>query len=335
MRPSSREHRRTPGGLARARLSFKAISPLGAAALLLVAGAGLAAGQTPVRIETGPGSVTVFWDAQPLLRYQSRPRPNKPYVESLYSPGGLNVLRDSPADHKHHHGLMFAVAVDGVDFWSETPTSGRQLDQGTSQSVRLAEAHRAPPQPPPAAIFTHRIAWASPQATALLEEIRTIEVTRLATGPATLVIWQSRLAPPPGRASCTLTGSPYFGLGMRLAASMDRGGQLFNAEGKSGQAQTNNARAAWTAYGAAVDGKPVTVAMFDLPGNPRPAIWFTMDQPFAYLSATLGLNVKPLVIESSRPAELRYAVAVWDGKVSREAIADLYQKVLTGRFPRK
>ena len=53
-----------------------------------------------------------------LLQYQCTPNPRKSYVKQLCSPAGVNVLRDSPHDHKHHHALMFAVGVDGVDFWA-------------------------------------------------------------------------------------------------------------------------------------------------------------------------------------------------------------------------
>ena len=46
------------------------------------------------------------------------------YIKELFTPGGVQVLRDSPPDHKHHHGLMFAIGVDGVDFWGEETGAG-------------------------------------------------------------------------------------------------------------------------------------------------------------------------------------------------------------------
>src|SRR5690606_22625381 len=52
--------------------------------------------------------------------------PFKPYVRELTTPSGTNVIRDAPADHLHHHGLMFAVTVDGVNFWEEAASSGVQ-----------------------------------------------------------------------------------------------------------------------------------------------------------------------------------------------------------------
>ncbi|MFH1923662.1 MAG: DUF6807 family protein, partial [Planctomycetota bacterium] len=125
-----------------------------------------------------------------------------------------------------------------------------------------------------------------------------------------------------------LSATTYFGQGNRLVHSMDKGGRLQNADGNHAEERTNNARSAWCAYSAAADGKPVTVAMFDCPANPRyPATWFTMDSAFAYLAATLNLSKEPLVIESGEPLELRYAVALWDGHVDSERIEKLYRQL--------
>ena len=95
-----------------------------------VGGAVSALAEGPLRLSVEPSTVTVASGERPILVYRYVENPAKPYVEKFFSPSGVNVLRDSPADHKHHHGLMFAVAVDGVDFWSENPNCGRQLHRG-------------------------------------------------------------------------------------------------------------------------------------------------------------------------------------------------------------
>ncbi|MCR4411519.1 MAG: PmoA family protein [Thermoguttaceae bacterium] len=301
------------------------------AAVALLAPAVSALAQDGIHVNQEPSSITVLWGKEPLLRYQTAPNPGKPYVHSLFSPAGVNVLRDSPADHKHHHGLMFAVAVDGVDFWSETPQCGKQMDCGARPEARGGRTPVKKLDDLTSGVVVQELEWTAPDGKVLLNERRTVQAGRLPEGPATLVVWRAKLEAPKGKASVTLSGSPYFGLGMRFVASMDQGGRFFNADGKTGVAGTNDARSAWCAYAANADGKPVTVAMFDLPGNPRhPARWFTMDQGFAYLAATLNLNKEPLVIESVKPMELGYAVAVWDGTVDATAVGKLYQQVLGG-----
>lgn len=263
---------------------------------------------------------TVFLNGSPGLVYQATPNPQKPYVAELFSPAGVNLLRDSPVDHKHHHGLMFAVAVDGVNFWEESATSGIQKPTAPPllSQVKTKEATWQ--------VLRQNLQWHSAQGEALLSEERVLATTRLGQPMATLVNWRSLLRLPPGKSSAQLTGSPYFGLGMRFVVSMDKDGRFFNADGQLGVQGTNNARSAWCAYTAKVDGKPVTVAVFDWPKNVRhPATWFTMDQGFAYLSATLNLHKEPLKLQADRPLELRYGVAVWDGQMESATVEKLYR----------
>ena len=267
---------------------------------------------------------------RPVLEYQVAPNPRKPYVKQMLTPGGINVLRDSPDDHRHHHALMFAVSVDGVDYWSEHDGCGRQVSRHANR-----EASRQVEGPFVGGAtgfgaygsFTQSLNWTDPggQKT-LLQEERTIWVHGLYDVPATLVTWRSRLAPPPGKDTVTLTGSSYFGLGMRFLTSMDTGGHFQNADGAKDVKGTNAARSAWCAYTASVNGKPVTVAMFDDKANSRqPATWFTMEK-FAYVSATLNLHKQPLKVEAGKPLDLRYGVALWDGKVDKARIDKLYRR---------
>jgi len=293
------------------------------AGILFLAGAA-AYGQADLRVEADQSAVVFKLADKPLAKYQYVENPAKPYLAELYSPGGVNVLRDSPIDHKHHHGLMFAVAVDGVDFWAEGDKYGLQKHREGEEPRVIERDDRS------WAVGTQKLDWvAPPNDKLLLQETRTMVVSRVTDSKATLVGGQLVLETPPGKDSVTLTGSPYFGLGMRFVQSMDKDGTFLNADGKTGVKGTNEARSAWCAYSASADGKPVTVAMFDLPQNPRhPATWFTMDEGFAYMAATLNLSKEPLKIQSGKPLVLRYAVAVWDGKVEKAQIDQLYQRVV-------
>jgi hypothetical protein len=273
-------------------------------------------------VSADAASVTIKVGTQPLLVYRYVENPAKPYLAQLFTPAGVNVLRDSPADHKHHHGVMFAVAVDGVDFWSENPNCGHQRHQVGQEPGTFVQDGQT------WAGGVQEIEWVAPDGKLLLNERRSMAARRVAEGPATVVLWKTELSAPAGRGPAKLTGAAYFGLGMRFVQSMDKGGEHFNSDGKTGVAGTNNVRAAWSAYTAAADGKPVTVAMFDSPNNPRhPATWFTMDQGFAYVAATLDLSKEPLVIEAGKPLVLRYGVAAWDGKADAAAVADLYKRL--------
>jgi hypothetical protein len=272
---------------------------------------------------------------QPLFRYRHADVPMKPYVDQLFSPAGVQVLRDSPHDHKHHHALMFALAADGVDFWAELPECGTQKQRSLKTINQLALIPNGQWQK--RAGLAEELDWTSPASKqTLLVERREVCVlgifdTKDADLGATLVDWQSQLEAPPGKDSVKLTGGHYFGLGIRFLQSMD-GGQFFYADDKPGEIIRGDEQltpAKWCAYTAKADGKPVTVALFDHPKNVRyPAKMFTMTQPFAYLSATRNEWKQPITLEAGKPLELHYAVAVWDGKVDKPTVERLYQRWL-------
>ena len=285
----------------------------------------LAAGavaQEPFAIKHGDETIMVSSAGRPVIEYQLASKPKKSYVSKLFSSAGAQILRDAPHDHLHHHSLMFAVAVDGVDFWSENDTCGSQRPVGGAD-IKTPSSDR-----PKGATIAHRLDWMAANASdVLLIESRTVAVSRTENSGPTMLVWKCRLSPPPGKKSVTLTGSTYFGLGARFTESMDADGLFQNADGKTGVEDTNDKRSAWCAYSAKADGKPVTVAMFDCPKNPRhPATWFTMDARFAYLAVTLDLSKRPLVVEADKPLELRYGVALWDGQMSKDQINAKYRE---------
>lgn len=277
----------------------------------------------PLRTVVDANRISVMDGAAELLEYRYNDIPFKPYVSKLVTPKGLNVLLDAPHDHLHHHALMFAVAVDGVNFWEETPSAGRQRHDGLRQTDLRAG-------PRSWVGFIEQVHWVDAANHRLLDEQRTIKVGRTGNPGAVLLTWQSRLSVPEGKASVTLSGSHYFGLGMRFIRSMDVNGQFRNLENDPGAVFRGEERltdADWCAYIARTGDKLVTVAMFGHPDNPRhPTTWFTMATPFAYLSATMRLHEEALVVSSGRPLMLGYGVALWDGQIETAVIETMYRK---------
>ncbi len=283
-----------------------------------------------VAIHQDGTSVLATCGERTLMDYCLVANPAKPYVRRLYTPGGVNVLRDQVADHKHHHGLMFAIAADGVNFWEETPGCGREVPQGGSPVSTSAANGTA------RASLGQGLAWIGPKSPApILLEHRTVVVGRSKDGSATLLAWRSTLSAPPERESVKLSGSHYYGLGMRFAVSLNQGGRFFFSADKkaptiiSGNQQVAPAR--WSAYTASAEGKPVTVAIFESPADPRfPSPIFTMLTPFAYQSATLNLWKEPLELKQGHPLDLRYGVALWDGQIEPAAVEAMYQQWVAG-----
>jgi hypothetical protein len=285
-----------------------------------------------LKIVKDASTVSIFEGDRPVLRYRYAGGPMKPYADELISPAGVQILRDSPSDHKHHHGLMFALDVDGINFWEESEANS---GQEKAQPVQLLpettnDAGRAG--------FEQTLTWVDPVANKpMLCERRVVSAYPSAGLGATLIDWRCRLTPPPGKDSVAVGGNHYFGLGMRFLHSMDTGGRFFCADKAIGPILHEDKRLTptkWCAFAAKADGKPVTVAIFDSPDNVRfPGMKFTMLQPFSYLAATLSnvheLAIPPIALKAGRPLELRYGVALWDGDPDAATVEKVYQEWLS------
>ncbi|MDT8301102.1 MAG: PmoA family protein [Sedimentisphaerales bacterium] len=301
----------------------KSISIIVLLSVVFISVTNQALAENPMRITMDENIVSVHTGQRILMQYNYENVPFKPCVHELFTPGSVNVLRDAPADHLHHHALMYAIAVDGINFWEEQQAPGRQSHRSFT-NIRIDKHGDVP-----GVSFTEQLDWVNPRNQELmLKEQRTIKVCQPDDLKVTLLSWQSCLAVPSGKESVTLSGSHYFGLGMRFVESMDTGGQFRNSEGRTGEIVRGDeriTRADWCAYTAKANGKVVTVAMFGHPDNLRhPTHWFTMTKPFAYLSATLNLYREPLKVLSGKPLALRYAVAVWDNRIKEEQIEKVY-----------
>ena len=216
---------------------------------------------------------------------------------------------------------MYALSVDGISFWTETEESGQQRSSSSDSGAPHSSGNWK------AARIRTPILWMSPSDECLLKEKRTLDFYVGDDLDASLLTWQTLLAVPEDRDQVRLHGERYYGLGMRFVESMDKGGRFFNADGATGVEATNDMTSDWCAYSAMADGHPVTVAMFNHPDNPRsPARWFTMDNPFAYLSLTPGLHHEELTLVKGHPLLFRFGVAMWDGHVEAARVAELYGK---------
>lgn len=276
----------------------------------------------PLTVAKDDTTIKISRASKPVLEYRFASVPFKPYVSQMWTPGGLQVLRDSPSDHKHHHSLMFAIAADGVDFWSETPKNGKQISVSLDGPATAAGGVQ----------FAQRLDCVATTGAVVLCERRRIFVHDTQESGATLLTWRSRLAAGPNREVVNLTGSHYFGLGARFLQGMDKIGEFSNATGQPGETVRGDERlvaAKWCAYSAPADGKQVTIAIFDDPKNPRhPAHMFTMGKPFAYLSATRNLWKEPMELKCGAELDLCYGFAVCDGKLATADIEELYQRWL-------
>ena len=271
------------------------------------------------------------FDGKEVYRQKLENNTFKPCVDVLCTPTGRNILRDSPWDHIHHHALMFAIGVNGVDFWGEfDDTRGKQIV--TSSRSRDFWIDGYPNFPKSVRQDKAALDWTIPGGTVVLKETRNITVTCQSDPNATLLTWHSQLTTSDSGTAVTLDGDHYYGLGMRFDESMDKNGRFFandNIEpGEIVRGDERLTQCQWMAYTAKLHDEPVTVAVFDSPKNPRPMLVFTMGEAggaFAYISATVNLFREKLELTKDKPQDFVYGVAVWDGEQTAEAIEKVYQ----------
>jgi len=110
----------------------------------------------------------------------------KPCVDVLCTPSGRNILRDSPWDHIHHHALMFAIGVNGVDFWGEfDDTRGKQIASSVGKFSEMIWQKAGEYRQQQVDITD--LDWVIPDGTVVLEETRKIRVERYHDKDVTLL----------------------------------------------------------------------------------------------------------------------------------------------------
>jgi hypothetical protein len=291
--------------------------------LVLLLGAGrlrLPAAGEPLRVRCG-GSAAVEWtilrgDTR-LLVYRFDPRQYKPYVKELGTIRGDNLLRDAPHDHLHHHGLMYAIRVNGLNFWEESSGSGVQKVVA-SPAPELG----ARPDGRPQATLRQTLHWLAPQdaflpdspALALLVEQRTLVLTVDVAQEEVALQWSSQFEVGGKTNTVVLEGASYFGLGVRFLQELDAFAEPFHPDGAPDLSGTRQEVSPhdWCAVAFARPAAPATLAVFGHPANARGRpTFFTMKRPFAYLSATQALDREPQVHRAGERFRVDYLVTVY------------------------
>ena len=279
----------------------------------------LPAAPAPLWVETKgqADEYTVYHQRQKILVYATSPRQFKPYVKELYTLQDYNVLRDAPLDHLHHHALMYGIRVNGLNFWEETSGCGVQ-----KPIALLKQESGMNAQGLPQIMLRQLIHWVTPAdaflpdttPVALLIEQRTLTLTVDQAQQEVALHWQSDFQVGAKTNHVTLTGANYHGLGLRFQKELDPVAAHFNSESRpdlSGNKQDVSPHK-WGAVSFELPGKKATVVLFGSQDNARGhANFFTMRTPFAYLSATQGLDQEPLVYRSGDKFQLNYLITVY------------------------
>ena len=278
-----------------------------------------------VTVDEGRGELKAQFNGRPVLVYAFGTNQFKPYVRELHGLNGVNVLRDAPADHLHHHGLMYAIRVNGVNFWEERDEPGIQ------KSVRLLDrGTRCDARGRPQAAFTHLIHWVSSvsEAGPLLVERRRITVTVDEAAGEVALRWQGAFEVGRGADKVKLHGSAYNGLGLRLPEAFDHTAKHINSANApyTPEQKWDVTAARWSAVSHAVEGREVMMALFSRSSNKGEPRFFTMLNPFAYLSVTQNLEKQPLEYSMGDSFAVDYLLTVYSEQKSSQFLNERQQR---------
>jgi hypothetical protein len=283
-----------------------------------------AAADPPISIDShlDQGTLEVRYKGRKLLVYAFATNQFKPYVRELYTLRGENVLRDAPPDHLHHHGMMYAVYVNGINFWEERGQPGIQ------QSVTLPWQDRLRPG---WVQCRHAVHWVAPTNTAspLLVENRVLSLKVDESSQEVALRWDSFFT---ARQAVKIHGPNYDGLGLRLPESFNHVATFQNSANRpyTGKNTQNVITAQWTSVSGTLDGRAVMLVLFGRKANAGgDASFFTMLDPFAYLSATQGLDKAPLEYKAGDEFNLSYLLTIYSERKPAEFIqhrGELWEK---------
>jgi hypothetical protein len=293
-----------------------------------------AAADSPLSIDSKieRGELTIRYKGQKLLVYAFATNQFKPYVRELYTLRGENVLRDAPPDHLHHHGMMYALFVNGINFWEEKGAPG--IEQHVELPLTTERIDR---NGKPVAGFTEFIRWLAPTnrnardslEAALLLEQRALTLTVDETNQEVALRWESKFQVGPSAGKVTLHGPNYDGLGLRLPESFNHVAHFQNSADQpyTNKNTQNVIPAQWTSVSGTMAGHDVMLVMFGSKDNERgPGSFFTMLDPFAYLSATQGVDKKPLEYTAGEKFTLRYLLTVYSENKPTDFVRHRYEQ---------
>ncbi len=259
--------------------------------LVFVPLAAAAALSAQVAFDRKDGRIDIAIDGKPFSAFYFGPETPKPYLHPLRAPDGTIVTRGWPmekvpgeqTDHDHHRSMWFSHGeVNGFDFWANEKTQTPREKKGAIVLDRIVNARitGAGEKRGNNGRIRARFHWNAPGSETLLSEDR-IMIFRAATRDR-IVDFDITLTAVAEKVHFGDTKEGAFAV--RVATELEephfrakgipRTGRIVNAEGQTTEANAWGKRSPWVDYSGSIDGKPLGIAIFDHPSNPKhPTYW--------------------------------------------------------------
>ena len=319
-----------------------------------------------VTVKEGDRRVDVTVDGQPFTSYVWPTSLKKPVLYPIRTAKGMLVTRGFPmdprggerVDHPHHVGLWFNYGdVNGIDFWnnSDAIPAEQRPKMGTIVHKAITSAKGGPSE----GVLEVDSDWVMPDGSVILKEhtkyvfgatatTRTIDRITTLTAGATRVdlkdnkegvlgLRVTRALEEPSTKPEVFTdaaGRPT------TVASLDNtgvNGEYLTSEGKRGGAAWGT-RGKWTTLSGKVGDEPVSIAIFDAPGNPGyPTYWHARGyglfaaNPLGQKELSSGKDVLNFAIAPNTTTTFKHRILVVTGGLTAEQAEAEWTKWADGK----
>jgi hypothetical protein len=266
------------------------------------------------------GSAEITVDRKPFANFLME-RVRKPVLSPLFGPNGEAMTQFEPADHIHHRSFWFTHGnVNGHDFWSELPRSGKTV----VKNIHSVSAG------PVSLTFSSDVDWLSRTGEKVTQDVRTYQFYR--ADEIRFVDFSIEFHPQTNDLVFGDDKEGTFGVRVPATMSVDQknnmpSGVLVNAEGLRNAAVWGK-KSPWCDYSGPVEGKEVGIAILDHPTNLRhPTTWHARTyglfcaNPFGLSYFTNKKDNGRHTVRKGERFSLKYRVILHNGDAQRANIA--------------
>ncbi len=306
-----------------------------------------------ITVKESDRRVDVTIGGQPFTAYIWPTTLKKPVLYPIRTAKGTLVTRGFPLDsrpgeridHPHHVGLWFNYGdVNGVDFWnnSDAIEGDRKGKMGTIVQKAITVARGGPTE----GVLEVDADWVMPDGSVILKE----HTKYVFTGTAATRSIDRITTLTAGATRVDMKDNKEGVLGLRVTRALEEpvtkpekftdaqgkptdvpsmdntgvNGVYLTSEGKKGAAAWGT-RGKWTTLSGKVGEEPVSVAIFDAPGNPGyPTYWHARGyglfaaNPLGQKELSGGKDTLNFAIEPNKSATFKHRIYIVTGGMSAE-----------------
>lgn len=275
------------------------------------------------------------------------------YFYPVIGPGGAPMTRNWPMkdvageekDHPHHRSLWYSHgSVNGVDFWAETPKSGKIVHDKFLEVKSGADS----------GVIRSANKWIAPDGGVTMTDERTF---RVYARPGSERLFDFEVTLKAGDQDIVLGDTKEGSMAVRVNESM-RGvlgrepGEKKSKVGKGRIAMSSGVtssgkgdekawgkRAEWCDYSGPVDGRTVGIAIFDHPSNPKHPTWWHVREYGLFAANPFGVHdfekrekgAGDVTIPAGKTMTFKYRLYIHEGDEVAGRVGDRYHEYVSGK----